>query len=347
MLPGLPSHKASRMCLVVHLPAVALRKNSLNTKYITKKRLRRHALSLALVAAVLVSSNQAISTSSFGFGSVLTETVASIEARTGGHIGVSVTALESGQSWSHRGDERFPIASTFKAFSCGHLLALADRDEIELDTRVRFDETDLQSYSPITKDRVGGSGMSLFELCSATTSMSDNTAANLILRHTGGPMGFTTFMRSIGDAVTRLDRYEPELNDVGPGEERDTTTPMAAARSLETLLLGDSLSTDSREQLKAWLINNKVGGPLLRASLPESWKIADRTGSGGYGSRGVIAVMWPQVSNAPTSEPVIVAVYLTGTTLTLEERDAAIAEVGAALVTDLKALKQHSSTQRH
>ena len=181
--------------------------------------------------------------------------------------------------------------------------------------------------------------MTLFELCTASTSLSDNTAANLILQNTGGPPAFTQFMRSIGDNTTRLDRYEPDLNYVAPGEEQDTTSPDAAAKSLEALLLGNSLSNDAREQLKAWLINNKVGGPLLRASLPEGWVIADRTGAGGYGTRGIVAVIWPQGSTATTPGPVVAAVYLTGTTLTLEERNAVIADIGRALVEDLAVLK--------
>lgn len=137
-------------------------------------------------------------------------------------------------------------------------------------------------------------------------------------------------------ALTRLDRFEPELNDVGPGEVRDTTSPDAAAASLRSLLLDDRLEDISRRQLTSWLVANKVGGPLLRASLPSGWKIADRTGSGNYGSRGVIAVIWPVQAAPATSGPVVIAVYLTGTQLSLDERSSVVAEVGAALVEDLK-----------
>jgi beta-lactamase class A len=270
------------------------------------------------------------------FGNALSGTVDALEKQTGGRLGISVTDLEAGAVWSHRGAERFPMASTFKAFACAHLLDMADKGRADLTRRVRFEASELDTYSPVTKDHVGGEGMSLFELCDAATSMSDNTAANLVLRNTGGPEELTRFMRSIGDATTRLDRYEPELNDVGPGEVRDTTSPAAAAGSLRKLILGDVLGENSRRQLEAWLVADKVAGPLLRAALPEGWKIADRTGSGGYGSRGLIAVIWPKRGNASTSGPIVVAVYLTGTTLSLEERSAIIAKVGAAIVEDLK-----------
>ncbi|CAA9525235.1 MAG: Class A beta-lactamase [uncultured Sphingomonadaceae bacterium] len=289
----------------------------------------------ALLCLATVSTNSAAVAGDAKLGDTLTATVARIEARTGGRLGVRVTDLATDQTWSHRGGERFPIASTFKAYSCGHLLSLVDKGQADLGKRVRVMAGDVLSYAPVTKNRVGGD-MTLAELCEATTSMSDNTAANLILRDTGGPEAFTRFMRSIGDETTRLDRYEPDLNVVGPGEVRDTTSPDAAAASLRSLILGDTLSDRSREQLKTWLVNNQVGGPLLRASLPKEWRIADRTGSGEYGSRGVVAVIWPEGNPVPTRGPVVAAVYLTGTTLSLEERNTVIAEVGAAMARDLQ-----------
>jgi beta-lactamase class A len=268
-------------------------------------------------------------------GSTLSTEVAAIEKRTGGRLGVSVTDVHSGANWSYRGKERFPLASTFKAFSCAHLLSLADKGSVDLGKRIQIQPNELETYSPVTRFNTGGKGMSLFELCDATTSMSDNTAANIILRNTGGPEALTRFIRSIGDEATRFDRFEPQLNDVGPGEVRDTTTPEAAAASLRKLVLGDVLSQPSRRQIENWLVANKVGGPLLRASVPDGWKVADRTGSGEYGSRGVIAVFWPKKGEASTNGPVVAAIYLTGTKLTLEERNTALAEVGAALVRDL------------
>jgi beta-lactamase class A len=268
-------------------------------------------------------------------GDALSGTVAVLEQRTGGRIGVSVTDLGTGSAWSHRETERFPIASTFKAFLCGHLLSEVDAGTVDLQTPIRFEASELESYSPVTKDRVGGKGMSLFELCEAATATSDNTATNLVMRATGGPQALSAFMRSIGDKTTRLDRYEPELNDVGPGEERDTTSPQAAAESLRALVLGDALGQERRRQLESWLVANQVGGPLLRASFPKEWRIADRTGAGEYGSRGVIAIIWPTKETSTATGPLAVAVYLTGTTLTLQERNAVIAEIGAAIVDDL------------
>ncbi|MGI4796225.1 MAG: serine hydrolase, partial [Janthinobacterium lividum] len=160
--------------------------------------------------------------------------------------------------------------------------------------------------------------------------LSDNVAGNKVLDSIGGPTGLTEYMRSIGDTVTRLDRREPELNEATPGDRRDTTTPAAIAKSLRRLVLGDALSTLSRQQLTAWLLADEVGGPLLRASLPKEWRIADRTGAGGHGSRGIVAVIWP-----PGQAPIVAAIFLTCTDATMDQRNGSIAELGAALVADV------------
>lgn len=256
---------------------------------------------------------------------ILLAKIAETEARLDARVGVAVIDTKTGVRWAHRSEERFPLTSTFKAFACAGLLARIDAGTEDLARVLVFQASDLVTYSPVTEKHVG-EGMTLAELCEAATSMSDNSAGNMILDSIGGPAGLTKFMRSIGDDVTRLDRRETELNEATPGDLRDTTTPNAIADSIQRVVLGDTLSLGSRQQLETWLVDNKVGGPLLRAGLPDDWRIADRTGAGGYGSRSIVAVVWP-----PRREPVVVAIYITGTKASIEDRNAAIAEIGRTL----------------
>jgi beta-lactamase class A/beta-lactamase class A CARB-5 len=111
-----------------------------------------------------------------------------------------------------------------------------------------------------------------------------------------------------------------------PGDPRDTTTPRAMMQTLYVLTLGTALNGSAREQLTRCLRNNQVGGPLLRAGLPQDWRIADRTGAGGFVTRGVIAVLWP-----PRRAPIVAAIYVTDTTATMDRRNAAIAAIGRAI----------------
>ncbi|RCK33912.1 beta-lactamase TEM [Thalassospira xiamenensis] len=252
----------------------------------------------------------------------LLDAVQTVETRLDARVGVSILNVENGREWQYRADERFPLTSTFKLLACAAVLHKVDRESETLDRRITYRSDDLVTYSPITEKHVD-SGMTIGELCEAALHLSDNTAANLVLDVLGGPDVLTAYLRDIGDDVTRLDRIEPDLNAATPGDARDTTTPNAMRATLTYLLLGDALSLESRQILEDWLTGNQVGGPLLRAGLPDDWKIADRTGAGGFGSRAIVAVIWP-----PERKPVIAAIYITQTSASMEERNAAIADLG-------------------
>ena len=168
--------------------------------------------------------------------------------------------------------------------------------------------------------------MTVADLCAAAIDWSDNTAANLILQTIGGPAGFTEFARSLGDEVTRLDRNEPILNEATPGDPRDTTSPRAMAASMQKVLVGDVLSESSRRQLQAWLVDDKVGDKRLRAGLPPSWRIGDKTGTGERGSTNAIAILWP-----PGRAPLIATVYYTESSASLDARNAVHKEIGALI----------------
>lgn len=156
---------------------------------------------------------------------------------------------------------------------------------------------------------------------------SDNTAANLVLNAIGGPSSVTGFVRGLGDTITRLDRTETTLNEATPGDPRDTTTPNAMVNNLRKLVLGDTLSDSSRDKLISWLRGNRVSDNLLRAAVPQDWKIGDRSGAGGYGSRSITAVLWP-----PNRKPLVLAIYITETGATFDERNSAIADIGRVVV---------------
>ncbi|GLI57599.1 hypothetical protein PM10SUCC1_31130 [Propionigenium maris DSM 9537] len=193
---------------------------------------------------------------------------------------------------------------------------------LSLDKKVDVHEDEILSYAPVTKEFVGRT-IALDEVCSAAMLMSDNTAANIMLRNLGGPQELTKFLREIGDTTTRIDRVEPELNEALKGDERDTTTPKAIVVTLDKLLYGKVLSDTSKEQLKKWMMDNKIADNLLRSVLPKGYLIADRSGAGGYGSRSITAVVWSE-----DDTPIIISIYLTQTDATFAERNEAIVQIG-------------------
>jgi beta-lactamase class A len=129
------------------------------------------------------------------------------------------------------------------------------------------------------------------------------------MKRVGGPSGVTAFARTIGDTQTRLDRWETALNSAIPGDVRDTGTPRAMAHNLQRLTLGDALAAPERAQLLRWMRGNTTGGERIRAGVPASWEVADKTGTGDYGTTNDIAVL-----EAPGRAPRVIAIYFTQTT---------------------------------
>ena len=256
----------------------------------------------------------------------LEQAFARIELESGGRLGIAVLDTGSGARAGHRADERFPMCSTFKLLASAAVLKRVDEGKERLDRRIKFETGDIVVNSPITQKHVGGDGMTLAEICEAAMTVSDNTAGNLILASLGGPQAITAFARSLGDAMTRLDRNEPTLNEAVPGDPRDTTTPEAMLKNIQTLVLGDALSAASKDQLTKWLVGNKTGDTRIRAGLPAGWRAGDKTGAGERGSTNDVGVLW-----TPEGKPIIVAIYLTETAAPTEKRNATLAAVGRAV----------------
>jgi len=267
----------------------------------------------------------AMSQHAFAFPETLNGALARIEAESDGRLGVAALDTTDGSRAGHRMDERFAMCSTFKLLAAAAVLARVDAGKEQLSRRVTYAKSDLVTYSPTTEKHVDD-GMTLADLCEAALTLSDNTAANLLLANLGGPDGVTAFARSLGDTMTRLDRIETALNEATPGDPRDTTTPAAMLANIRALVLGDALSPPSRDQLKKWMLANKTGGGRLRAGLPGDWAVGDKTGSGEFGTTNDIGVIWP-----PGRAPIVVTIYFTETKAALEQRIAVLASVGRAI----------------
>jgi beta-lactamase class A len=251
------------------------------------------------------------------------DSLVEIEQRIGGRVGVFAMKSGTGRHLERRADERFAMCSTFKWALAAAVLARVDRGELRLDQPVTFGEPDLLEYAPVTRAHLEIGQMTIQELAQASVTISDNTAANLLLAKVGGPPGLTRFFRELGDQVTRLDRDEPMLNTNLAGDARDTTSPRAMARSLEKVLAGNVLSAASRDILVGWLVATETGRARLRAGLPAGWRAGDKTGTGNNGACNDVAIVWP-----PSGAPWFVASYLSESSAALERLNAAHADIG-------------------
>ncbi|WP_407936582.1 class A beta-lactamase [Lentzea tibetensis] len=253
--------------------------------------------------------------------------LAELERKFDARLGVYVLDTGSGATIVHRPDERFAFCSTFKGVAAA---AVLHRNPLShLDTVVRYTEADLMEHVPVTGQHVA-TGMKIRDLCDAAIRHSDGTAGNLLVRDLGGPAQLTDFVRGLGDTVTRMDRIEPAITEATPGDPRDTTSPRAFGTTYQKIVLGPTLPDDKRAFLRDLLERNTTGDQRIRAGVPQGWVVADKTGTGSYGTLNDIAVVWP-----PNAAPLIISIMSSKAAKGAKADQAVIAEAAARVVAAL------------
>ncbi|MFI1376696.1 class A beta-lactamase [Streptomyces longwoodensis] len=276
------------------------------------------ALSAAAVAPAALAAPAAADEPA-GLG----EEFRALEQSYGARLGVYARNVRTGRTVVHRAGERFAMCSTFKAFAAAAVL----RDHghcAPLDRVIHYPPRDILDNSQHSEDHLA-TGMTVGQACAAAIQYSDNTAGNLLLRQIGGPQGLTRFFRSLGDRVSRLDRWETDLNTAVPGDLQDTSTPQALGTSFERLTLGRALARTDREQLVTWLKGNTTSAQRFGAGLPRDWTLADKTGTGSYATAHDIGIAW-----TTRRTPLLLTV--------LSTKDARDAPVDNGLIRDAAAL---------
>ncbi|OLP61821.1 hypothetical protein BJF93_19205 [Xaviernesmea oryzae] len=242
------------------------------------------------------------------------------ERKAGVRLGAFVLDTERGRSFGWRADERFCHCSTFKFSLAALALREADAGRLDPAEMLAFSRRDIIAYSPVVEDHLAAGRLSILALAEAVQVTSDNAAANILMRRLGGPEALTRFWREIGDDKSRLDGYEPAINIIPVGTEENSTTPRAMAGTVQRIVLGDVLSAESRQRLRAWMSATKTGLTRLRGGIPATWQGLDKTGTGmrrGVGNKtNDLAVLFPPGGR----KPLVIAAYVENPAFSPETR---------------------------
>lgn len=294
----------------------------------TRFLIRRRTL-FAASGAALASSTLSREASSNNRRFDPTIALGKLEGRRA-RLGVCFIDTLTNELVGHRLDEHFAFCSTFKLPMVAAVLREADNGRLDLNEVLPYSKSDLLSWAPVTGKHVNNGALSIVLLAQAAQELSDGTAANLLVRRLGGPAAVTARFREMGDSVTRLDRYEPELGLVLSGDLRDTTTPRAMAQLVQRITTGSILQTASRQRLLRWMENTSTGTRRLRAGLPPDWRTGNKTGTGrAEGTTNKcndVAITFP-----PQRGSVIVSAYFDSGEYTAQveaRHEAVVAEVG-------------------
>lgn len=258
----------------------------------------------------------------------IAENIQILEEEYDAVVGVYAVNVETGTIAAYQDDERFAYASTIKALAAGAVLA--ELPDTELNEVVNFSADDLVTYSPITEQHVD-SGMTMHEIIDAAVIYSDNTAGNLLFEALGGPEGLQAALTALGDEITVVSRWEPELNEYAPGDDRDTTTAETLVTTLGHYVIGDALEEEQRVVLLDSMRGGVTGDDTIRAGVPEGWVVANKTGSGEHGTRNDVATIWP-AEGSDVAEPILLAVLTRTRDADGERNDALLADVTTVVV---------------
>ena len=290
--------------------------------------------------------------------------IARLSAVSGGTVGVTAIHLETGRRVSQNGNDRFPMASSFKVPIAVQLLTRVDKGEVKLDQMIEIKESDLHPGSGTLSDlfNKGGLALSVRNLMELMLLISDNSATDVMLRTAGGADAVTARMRTLGIeginvnrstaqlisdwvGVTSLppeDQWTPALfskayNAVKPEEQqaaakkfdadpRDTSTPDGMARLLERIYKKDMLKPDTSELLLDIMRRCRTGEARLRGLLPAGTEIAHKTGTIGGTTNDVGIITLPDDAGH-----VAIAVFVKASTKDIPARERAIAEIARAV----------------
>ncbi|GAA0868022.1 MAB family class A beta-lactamase [Brevundimonas basaltis] len=246
--------------------------------------------------------------------------LSALEAADGGRIGLQASDWNMA-FW--RAHERFNYCSTFKTFLATATLERVQRGEERLDRAIPITAADMVSHAPVTEPAIG-STLTIEQLCKGTVEISDNPAANILIRELGGIDAFRAWYRSIGDQSTTVDRLEPMMNR--KDGDKDTITPSQAVANLGRVfgagVMEPRLEEPMLTRLRRWMIDSPTGANRIKGGVPSGWTVAHKTGTGGTGQTNDIGVI-----NPPSGDPIHIAIYYDAPSdLSASRRDAVIAE---------------------
>ncbi len=257
--------------------------------------------------------------------SLIQEKLNKLESSFDGKIGIYAIDTSNNKILDYRANERFPIQSTMKVIGVAALLKLSeDKDKNFLQENINYTKDDLVYWCPVTKNYIS-SGMTLESLAEAAVTYSDNTAINVIMKKFGGPKFATSFAHLIGNKSFNVIHYDGYMNS-NPKIVDDTSTPKDMAISIQKLTLEDALAKPQQQKLITWMRNTVTSYKTIKAGVPLGWAVADKTGSGDYGVRNDIGIMW-----SPSCKPIVLAIYTVRNKKEEKSRDDIVASVTGAV----------------
>jgi len=226
-----------------------------------------------------------------------------------------------------------PMQSVFKLPLALTILHQVELGKLSLDQPISFLPSDLilpKPYSPLQdKYPAAGVDVPLRTLLQLTVSLSDNTAADILLRLAGGPTAVGEYITSVGVVGFHLQDGERALHRDKALQYRNWFEPQGAVQLLRLIVDRSPLSADHTALLLGWM-RTMTNTTRLQGDLPKGTTVAHKSGTSDVVNGVAAATNDIGLIDLVDGRQLAIAVFITDSTADTTTREKVIARIARA-----------------
>ena len=222
-----------------------------------------------------------------------------------------------------------PMQSIFKLPLAMAALHQIEQGKLSLDQQIRFLSSDRilpRTYSPLQEKYPGGEiDIALHELLRMAVSLSDNVAADIVLRTIGGPKVVDDYIHSLGIRGFHLQDGEATLHRDAKAQYRNWFEPAGAVQLLERLSNNSPLTPGHTQLVLDWMRETPRTPNRIKGALPAGTIVMHKPGSSDAATNDIGLIVLPD------GRRLAIAVFITDSTAADDVRDSRIARIARAV----------------
>jgi beta-lactamase class A len=284
-------------------------------------------------AAILASSAANTQAQASGHPSTLQQKLQEITSDAKGKVAVACALPGSSLNCDLNAHSAPPMQSVFKAPLALAVLHQVELGKLSLDQPIRFLPSDRilpRAYSPLwDKYPQANVDVPLRELLRLAVSLSDNVAADILLRIAGGEQQVADYIASLGVTGFHLQDNENALHHDVAVQYRNTFEPTGAVQFLRLISDHSPLTPEHTALLLDWMdgsrLSTRIGG-----DLPAGVRVAHKSGTSDVDAGLAHATNDIGLITLPDGRKLAIAVFITDSRADDATRDKIIARIARA-----------------
>jgi beta-lactamase class A len=260
----------------------------------------------------------------------LQRNIEQLSGEAGGRVGVAVCLLDTGETVSVAGSERFPMQSVYKMPIAMAVLHDVNEGRLRIDQLIDIDQGQLipkSLYSPIRDKFPSGAKLMVRELIRYAVSESDNVACDILLRLAGGPECVTGYLQSLGIDEVTVATTERQMDANDAVQYRNWATPRGAIKMLAVFHAGAGLSPQNQAVLREALTATVTGPNRIKGLLPPNTMVAHKTGTSRTVAGRAMATNDIGIITLPDGRHLAVAVFISDSAADIRDCESVIARI--------------------